>query len=203
MNRYLNLLKAVEDAEKDATPTESSDGSVSFVSLSDMAFSQNESHEEKADNDQTASDINNKTTKDYILTISNLEGKKTEKDPIGELTKPTKPTPMQGVASGRALYDPVGLQRAADERNADAARNHSTDRFCRCGRLATFAWRHDGCDVWRCLECDRRGARVGQPAPASRSCQFNRNADGFERNVGGLRDRAPRRRDNLCQPRFV
>ena len=51
-------------------------------------------------------------------------------------------------------YDPARLQREADRRNAEAARNHSTDRFCRCGHLATFAWPgDDGRDVWICDEC--------------------------------------------------
>ncbi len=53
-----------------------------------------------------------------------------------------------------AAYDPVGLQREADRRNAVAARQGITDRFCRCGHLATFAWPDDaGRDVWRCVEC--------------------------------------------------
>ena len=53
-----------------------------------------------------------------------------------------------------AAYDPGRLQREADRRNAEAARNHSTDRFCRCGHLATFSWSgNDGRDVWICAEC--------------------------------------------------
>jgi hypothetical protein len=45
-------------------------------------------------------------------------------------------------------------QREADRRNADAARSGSTDRWCSCGRLATFAWPDGrGRDVWRCLDC--------------------------------------------------
>lgn len=51
-------------------------------------------------------------------------------------------------------YDRARLQRKADRRNAEAVRNHSTDRFCRCGHLATFAWPGDnGRDVWICHEC--------------------------------------------------
>jgi hypothetical protein len=53
-----------------------------------------------------------------------------------------------------AAYDPERLQREADRRNAEAARNHSTDRFCRCGHLATFAWPGKaGRDAWACGEC--------------------------------------------------
>ncbi|MGD9542408.1 hypothetical protein [Methylocystis sp.] len=53
-----------------------------------------------------------------------------------------------------AAYSPARLQREADRRNAAAGLNHSTDRFCRCGHLAMFAWPgHDGRDVWRCVEC--------------------------------------------------
>ena len=52
------------------------------------------------------------------------------------------------------VYDPARLQREADRRNAEAARSHSTDRFCRCGHLATFAWSDDaGRNVWICAEC--------------------------------------------------
>lgn len=51
-------------------------------------------------------------------------------------------------------YDRERLQRDADRRNAEAARDHSTDRFCRCSHLATFAWPdHDGRQVWTCNEC--------------------------------------------------
>lgn len=52
------------------------------------------------------------------------------------------------------IHDPARLQREADRLNAEAARNHSTDRFCRCGHLAQFAWPGDnGRDVWICAEC--------------------------------------------------
>ncbi len=51
-------------------------------------------------------------------------------------------------------YDPARLQREADRRNATAARERITDRFCRCGHLAPFAWLgDDGREVWRCVEC--------------------------------------------------
>lgn len=53
-----------------------------------------------------------------------------------------------------AAYDPVHLQREADRRNANAARDGITDRCCRCGHLAEFAWLgDDGRDVWICGEC--------------------------------------------------
>jgi hypothetical protein len=51
-------------------------------------------------------------------------------------------------------FDPVALQRAADRRNIIATHEHSTDRWCACGRLASYAWSDDcGRDVWRCLDC--------------------------------------------------
>lgn len=56
--------------------------------------------------------------------------------------------------SSPALYDPARLQREADRRNSSAAREGLTDRYCRCGHLATFAWPgNDGRDVWICAEC--------------------------------------------------
>jgi hypothetical protein len=51
-------------------------------------------------------------------------------------------------------YDPDRLQAQVDRRNREAASNHSTDRSCRCGHLATFAWLgDDGGSVWICAEC--------------------------------------------------
>jgi hypothetical protein len=58
------------------------------------------------------------------------------------------------VGTRTPIYDPAHLQREADRRNATAARQGKTDRFCRCGHLATFAWPGDyGRDVWMCGEC--------------------------------------------------
>lgn len=52
------------------------------------------------------------------------------------------------------LLDPKHLQREADRRNADTVRAHSTDRWCACGQLATFARpTGPGRENWRCLEC--------------------------------------------------
>jgi len=46
------------------------------------------------------------------------------------------------------------LQRRADARNDAARRAKLTDRFCRCGGLAGFAWPQDGRhEVWLCLAC--------------------------------------------------
>jgi hypothetical protein len=57
-------------------------------------------------------------------------------------------------SEGAAAYDPARLQREADRRNRKAASDGVTDRFCRCGHLATFAWPGDnGRDVWVCHEC--------------------------------------------------
>lgn len=94
---------------------------------------------------------------------------------IGNPQKPQKPfEPFEGRQDGRfsvprppsegfegsesrafsASYDPARLQHEADRRNAAAARNYLTDRFCRCGHLAPFAWLgDDGREVWRCVEC--------------------------------------------------
>lgn len=53
-----------------------------------------------------------------------------------------------------SLYDPEALQVEADRRNATAIRDRITDRYCRCGHLATFAWPDDrGRDTWCCVEC--------------------------------------------------
>lgn len=52
------------------------------------------------------------------------------------------------------IFDPARLQREADRRNAATLRARLTDRFCRCGHLAEFAWLgDDGRDVWICGEC--------------------------------------------------
>ena len=51
-------------------------------------------------------------------------------------------------------FDRERLQREADRRNEKAARERSTDRWCACGQMASYAW-PDGLrrDVWRCLDC--------------------------------------------------
>ncbi|WP_292529441.1 hypothetical protein [Methylocystis sp.] len=55
---------------------------------------------------------------------------------------------------GRAYQFRLVDQRQAGRQNAEAARNRSTDKFCACGRLATFAWPGvDGRPVWTCDEC--------------------------------------------------
>lgn len=60
-----------------------------------------------------------------------------------------------------AAYDPERLQRDADRQNARAAREGLTDRFCRCGHLAEFAWLDDdGRDVWICGKCLPTRARA-------------------------------------------
>ncbi len=100
---------------------------------------------------------------------SELIAELTLRPPTGETFRPPRPQDRKtarpqdggglgevrplGVASA-TLYDPARLQREADRRNAAAARNYLTDRFCRCGRLAPFAWLgDDGREVWRCVEC--------------------------------------------------
>lgn len=72
----------------------------------------------------------------------------------GELGEHILPPSRSDGRVSAVVYDPARLQREADRRNAEAARSHSTDRFCRCGHLATFAWPDDtGRDVWICAEC--------------------------------------------------
>jgi hypothetical protein len=62
--------------------------------------------------------------------------------------------PSRNGLPATSLYDPEALQAGTDRRNAAAAREGITDRFCRCGHLATFAWPgDDGRDVWMCGEC--------------------------------------------------
>lgn len=56
--------------------------------------------------------------------------------------------------SSPALYSIIALQREADRRNAQAARNGLTDRWCACGRLARLAWPEGNRrEVWRCDDC--------------------------------------------------
>jgi hypothetical protein len=51
-------------------------------------------------------------------------------------------------------FDPAGLQRVADERNARGIRKHSTDRFCACGSLAESGYPDGrGGTTWRCWRC--------------------------------------------------
>lgn len=46
------------------------------------------------------------------------------------------------------------LQREADRRNMKAQREHRSDRYCRCGRLAECAWPLEGRrEMWRCFDC--------------------------------------------------
>jgi len=49
-------------------------------------------------------------------------------------------------------------QRIADQKNADAAQRHHTDRWCACGDYSPFAWRIGGREVWLCERC-RKGRR--------------------------------------------
>jgi len=51
-------------------------------------------------------------------------------------------------------YDPAALQREADRRNAEAAHNGSTERWCRCGNTAGLAWPvGNRREVWMCERC--------------------------------------------------
>ncbi len=54
---------------------------------------------------------------------------------------------------GRSYRFRLVDQREADRRNAEAARNHSTDRYCACGALARCQWLTDGRPTWTCDEC--------------------------------------------------
>lgn len=70
-------------------------------------------------------------------------------------TARTKATP------GRPYQFRLVDQREAGRRNAEAARNYSTDRYCRCGHLAEYAWPgNDGREVWICHECAPTRGRV-------------------------------------------
>jgi len=58
------------------------------------------------------------------------------------------------VASEPIVFDALVLQREADQRNARAVREHSTDRFCSCGSLAESGYPDGrGGTVWRCWRC--------------------------------------------------
>lgn len=54
---------------------------------------------------------------------------------------------------GRSYRFRLTDAREADRRNAEAVREGVTDRWCACGRLATFAWDEGGRQTWKCLEC--------------------------------------------------
>ena len=56
--------------------------------------------------------------------------------------------------AGTAQPSAALLQAVADKRNETARRAKRTDRWCRCGRLAEFAWPLEGRrEVWSCLGC--------------------------------------------------
>ena len=68
-------------------------------------------------------------------------------------TTPGSPPASPPVSAGLA-FDPATLQAEADQRNARAAREHSTDRFCACGSLAESGYPDKrGGMVWRCWRC--------------------------------------------------
>jgi hypothetical protein len=55
----------------------------------------------------------------------------------------------------RPLFDAERLQAEADMKNARAARDGYTDRFCKCGHMAEAEWIIDGRPILRCDECRR------------------------------------------------
>ncbi|PWB83997.1 MAG: hypothetical protein C3F11_03660 [Methylocystaceae bacterium] len=58
------------------------------------------------------------------------------------------------LAPPAPTFDLERLQREADRKNIEATGKGSTDRWCSCGRLATFAYPSArGRNVWRCIEC--------------------------------------------------
>lgn len=85
-----------------------------------------------------------------------LESTQTEiqVSPAAKVANPANFANPPALRDGSPAFDEVRLQREADRRNATAMRAHSTDRWCACGQLATFAWPTGrGRENWRCLEC--------------------------------------------------
>ena len=73
---------------------------------------------------------------------------------LAEMKQDRPPQNLGGLDGLNVGYDLVTLQREADRRNARADREHSTARWCACGRLASLAWPDRyGREIWRCLEC--------------------------------------------------
>lgn len=151
MSKYLDRLRTLEGEATNPQKTET-DSFGSFGSDSDRHVSNFDSAPDKS----SATPSHNQSPdifyiNNYNLTIS-TKGE-TESTPTSD-SQNTPPSTTAKTAKTIPLFDPVALQRAADRRNAEAARNHLTDRFCRCGHLAEFAWPgDDGRDVWICQEC--------------------------------------------------
>jgi hypothetical protein len=64
---------------------------------------------------------------------------------------------LKREAAAKPAYDPDRLQREANQRNAQAARDGLTDRWCACGWPATFACRQGNREAWKCRECGPTG----------------------------------------------
>jgi len=72
----------------------------------------------------------------------------------GDQGKRFSPKIVPATPPAHPVFDPAALQAEADRRNARAVREHSTARWCACGRLASLAWPDRyGREIWRCLEC--------------------------------------------------
>ena len=86
------------------------------------------------------------------LALAYLESQKKPHGAMGNVPSvPTVPTRTRGT-SGTVNW--VLLQAEADKRNINAQHERLTDRYCRCGRLAEYAWPMDGRrEMWRCVDC--------------------------------------------------
>jgi hypothetical protein len=72
----------------------------------------------------------------------------------GDHDKRFSPKVAGPLLSPRPAYDSLALQAEADQRNARALQEHSTDRWCACGSLAESGYPDGrGGTVWRCWRC--------------------------------------------------
>ena len=86
------------------------------------------------------------------LALAYLESQKKPHAAVGNVPSvPTVPTRTRGTSG---TFNWVLLQTEADKRNINAQHNRLTDRYCRCGRLAEYAWPLDRRrEIWRCNWC--------------------------------------------------
>ena len=86
------------------------------------------------------------------LALAYLENQKRPHAAVGNVPSvPTVPTSTRGT-SGTVNW--ALLVAEADKQNTKAKREHSTDRYCLCGRLADCAWLTDRRrENWQCVDC--------------------------------------------------
>jgi hypothetical protein len=116
------------------------DGVLSVLSVRQLSVSENFSSEGETAPGGSVS---------FVSSVSEgFREKKSEPSAV-EIRREVALSPVAPLA-----HNPGRLQAEADWRNEKAAREHSTDRWCTCGQLASYAW-PDGRrrEIWRCLDC--------------------------------------------------